>query len=279
MSKMFRNIKSILIMIGFFVAVYFTGVIWSNGKPRSIILNEYGLVVLPLITLIISVIGKLLIKYRLIVVGTVFLAYIGILNLRIFDVFNWYFTIWVVIYTVIALISTFIADEITKPREKSKLKLAVQILIICISLYIIRIFSVPAGVSSGNGNPVMVAIIPLTCFVVLFGLSWFKWLRNLKLSNFLRILIVTVSVLVMAFGIVRTVQAFDNFKVEYIQNAQKRYGVYIEPEYINQLLHGIDIHTNYLYYNYTTFLTLISLLNVMAVGYSFFKPPMKRSNV
>lgn len=144
-------------------------------------------------------------------------------------------------------------------------KLIIQLVIILIFLYIIKILRIPSGMISGNGNPVLVIIILLMIFIFWFGLSWFKWLRNLQLSRFLKRLILILSVVVMALGVTKTVYDFSNFKTEFIENFEKRHSRPLDTATFEQVTSGINIYTNYLYFNFTTFLTLVSILNIIAI--------------
>ncbi len=74
--------------------------------------GPFGLVffVLPLLTIVISVILRLVIKKKLIVVSIVFTAYL----IATFAVFNSSFLFWCFIYTVISFIVTLIVDLIIK---------------------------------------------------------------------------------------------------------------------------------------------------------------------
>lgn len=152
-------------------------------------------------------------------------------------------------------------------------KLVMQVVIIIISLYIIRIFRIPPGVISGNGNPQLVVIIPLVIVLFWFGLTWFKWLRSLKLSTLIRLLIMIVSLVVIVSGIMQISQAFKDFEVQYKENFEKKYGYPVESDYFEQISNGINFHTNYLYFNYTTFFILVSVLNIIAIGSSILRPP------
>jgi len=79
--------------------------------------GPFGLVffILPLSTIVVSVILQLIIKRKLIVASIVFVAYL----IATFAVFNYTFLFWCFIYTAISLIATLIVDLITK-RAKSR---------------------------------------------------------------------------------------------------------------------------------------------------------------
>ena len=66
--------------------------------------------ILPLLTIVISVILQLVIKKKLIVTSIVFIAYL----IATFAVFNSSFLFWCFIYTVISFIVTLIVDLIIK---------------------------------------------------------------------------------------------------------------------------------------------------------------------
>jgi uncharacterized membrane protein len=71
--------------------------------------------ILPLVTIVISVILQIVIKKKLIVIGIVFIAYL----IATFVFFNSTFIVWCFVYTVISLIGTLIGDLIIKHRKKS----------------------------------------------------------------------------------------------------------------------------------------------------------------
>ena len=73
-------------------------------------IDPMGLVIftLPVLTLIISIILQLIFKKRLVIVVANFFFWL----ILTFTVFNSSFLIWVIVYTIIALIGTFIADLI-----------------------------------------------------------------------------------------------------------------------------------------------------------------------
>ena len=152
-------------------------------------------------------------------------------------------------------------------------KLGIEIVIIIVYLNLIKIFSVPPGVISGNGNPALLIIIPLLFLLVWFGLTWFTWLRKLKLSVLIKLLIIIISIVIIVFAIMQTTQAFKNFEVEFIENHERRYGGPIDNDYLEAILDGINIHTNYLYFNYTTFSIFVSVLNIVAIASSLLWPP------
>ncbi len=81
-------------------------------------IGPFGLVflILPLLTIVISVILQLLIKKKLIVTGIVFVAYL----IATFAVFNSSFLFWCFVYTVISLMATFIVDFILKRAKGIK---------------------------------------------------------------------------------------------------------------------------------------------------------------
>lgn len=151
-------------------------------------------------------------------------------------------------------------------------KLGVQVVIILISLNLIKIFSVPPGVISGNGNPALLIIFPLLFLLVWFALTWVKWLRNLRLSVLIKLLIIVVSIVVLVFAIMQTTQVFEDFEVQYKENFEKKYSRPVGSDYFEQISSGINIHTNYLYFNYTTFFILVSVLNIIAIGSSLLWP-------
>jgi len=76
---------------------------------------ELVVFVLPLLTIVVSVILQFVIKKKLIVVGIVFVAYL----IATFALFNSSFLFWCFIYTVISLIATFIGNSIIKYGKKS----------------------------------------------------------------------------------------------------------------------------------------------------------------
>ena len=71
--------------------------------------------ILPLLTIVISVILQLVIKKKLVVVSIVFVAYL----IATFVLFNSTFLIWCFVYTVISFIGTIIGDLIIKYGKKS----------------------------------------------------------------------------------------------------------------------------------------------------------------
>ena len=72
--------------------------------------------ILPLSTIVMSVILQLVIKKKLIVTGIVFIAYL----IATFAVFNSSFLFWCFIYTVISFIVTLVVDLTIKLVKGSK---------------------------------------------------------------------------------------------------------------------------------------------------------------
>ena len=71
------------------------------------------LVIFPIITFILSFIGQLLIRKKIVILCIVFIAYL----IATFTLFNSSFLIWCFVYTFIALIGTFIGDFILKYKK------------------------------------------------------------------------------------------------------------------------------------------------------------------
>lgn len=74
---------------------------------------ELTLIILPLFTLIISLVSQILIKKKIIILSIVFIGYL----IATFTIFNSTFLIWCFIYTFISLIGTLLADLILKYRK------------------------------------------------------------------------------------------------------------------------------------------------------------------
>lgn len=80
--------------------------------------GPFGLVlfVLPLLTIVVSVILQLIIRKKLVVVGVVFVTYF----IATFAVFNSSFLFWCFIYTAISFIVTLVVDLIIKLVKHDK---------------------------------------------------------------------------------------------------------------------------------------------------------------
>jgi hypothetical protein len=76
---------------------------------------EMVLIILPLLTLLVSLVLQLFIKKKIIILGIVFTGYL----IATYMVFNSSFLMWCFVYTAISLIGTLIADIILKYRKKS----------------------------------------------------------------------------------------------------------------------------------------------------------------
>ncbi|WP_207668902.1 DUF2651 family protein [Heliophilum fasciatum] len=72
--------------------------------------NPFGmvLVILPLFTFIASIVVNIILKNKLIVVSLVSVIYL----IATFTIFNSSFLIWCLVYTIISLIGTYVADGI-----------------------------------------------------------------------------------------------------------------------------------------------------------------------
>jgi hypothetical protein len=79
--------------------------------------NPFGmvLIILPLLTFIVSIIGQLLMKKKVIILSVVFIGYL----IATFTLFNSTFLIWCFVYTFISLLGTLFADLILKFKKKS----------------------------------------------------------------------------------------------------------------------------------------------------------------
>ena len=76
---------------------------------------ELILIILPLFTLIISLVSQILIKKKIIILSIIFLGYL----IATFTIFNSSFLLWCFIYTFVSLIGTLLADLILKYRKNS----------------------------------------------------------------------------------------------------------------------------------------------------------------
>lgn len=76
---------------------------------------ELVLIILPLSTFIISLIGQFLMKKKVIILSIVFIGYL----IATFTLFNSSFLIWCFVYTVISLVGTLTADLILRYKKKS----------------------------------------------------------------------------------------------------------------------------------------------------------------
>lgn len=74
---------------------------------------EMVLIIFPLTTLMISLIGQILIKRKVIILSIVFIGYL----VATFTLFNSSFLIWCFVYTGISLVGTLIADLILKYKK------------------------------------------------------------------------------------------------------------------------------------------------------------------
>jgi hypothetical protein len=81
-----------------------------NNNPFELVL-----IIFPLLTFIISLLGQLLIKKKVILLSIVFIGYL----IATFTLFNSSFLIWCFVYTAISLVGTLIADLILKYKKKS----------------------------------------------------------------------------------------------------------------------------------------------------------------
>ncbi len=80
--------------------------------------NPFGmiLIILPLLTFIVSFLAQLIIKKKIIVVGTVFIGYL----IAMVTIFNHTFQIWVYVYTAISFLGTCIADWVKFYKDKNQ---------------------------------------------------------------------------------------------------------------------------------------------------------------
>lgn len=79
-------------------------------------LSEFTLtlILLPILTLLVSFILELIIRKKIVVIGIIFLIYL----LTTFTIFNSSFLIWVLIYMILALVGTLLADYVIKIKRK-----------------------------------------------------------------------------------------------------------------------------------------------------------------
>ena len=75
---------------------------------------EIVLIVLPFLTLAVSLVLQLFLKKRILIMGIIFCVYL----IATFTVFNSSFLIWCFVYTGISLIGTLIADFFLKSGKK-----------------------------------------------------------------------------------------------------------------------------------------------------------------
>lgn len=78
--------------------------------------NPFGMIlfILPLLTFIVSLIGQLLMKKKVIILSVVFIGYL----ITTFTMFNSSFLIWCFVYTFISLFGTIIADLVLKLKKQ-----------------------------------------------------------------------------------------------------------------------------------------------------------------
>lgn len=79
-------------------------------------LSEFTLtlILLPILTLLVSFILELIIRKKIVVIGIIFLIYL----LATFTIFNSSFLIWVLIYMILALVGTLLADLIINIKRR-----------------------------------------------------------------------------------------------------------------------------------------------------------------
>ena len=109
-----KNKKLLIKLILSLFVIFFTAfIIFKNSSGMEV--NPMGLILIgfPLFTFISAIVVQLLIKKKIIILSVVFLAYL----IATFAVFNSSFLIYCPVYTVIALIGTFIADLILKCKK------------------------------------------------------------------------------------------------------------------------------------------------------------------
>ncbi|WP_068607680.1 hypothetical protein [Paenibacillus swuensis] len=119
------------------------------------------------------------------------------------------------------------------------------------------------GRSSGNGNPSILLLVPITVLWVLLVVQWRRWLSARDPSNrFLRVT-VGMSLLYMIAGVVYQIHRFKLYKTLLAEAYQSKFGE-VDETYIDAITTGLTIHVNNQYFNANTFVITVCLAYFIA---------------
>lgn len=141
---------------------------------------------------------------------------------------------------------------------KNKILLIINLVILSLLFLFGNSLTTIPGRSSGNGNPAIMLLIPLSILFIILILQWIYLFKDKKISlkNLLTGLIVIVVHFLVGinYQLVRH-RKYRNFLAEVYED---NYG-FKDWEYINSITTGFSIHINNQFFNWNTFFLLVSL--------------------
>ncbi|AJS61494.1 hypothetical protein UB51_11285 [Paenibacillus sp. IHBB 10380] len=114
------------------------------------------------------------------------------------------------------------------------------------------------GSSSGNGNPAILLFVPL---IILFVILVFQWVYMFKDKKILFKTIVIIFLVIVSHyivGVYYQLTSYQKYRIFLAQVYEEKFG-YIDWQYINSITTGLSIHINNQYFNFNTYLLIVSL--------------------
>lgn len=140
---------------------------------------------------------------------------------------------------------------------KNKALFATLIIIFLIFMFGNSMTTTP-GRSSGNGNPAILLLFPLSIFFIVLTFQWFKVFKGKMISK-KRVIILSLLVICHhVIGVYFQIMSFRSYRIFLAKVYEGQFGT-IDWDYINSITSGLSIHINNQYFNINTYFLFLSL--------------------
>lgn len=140
---------------------------------------------------------------------------------------------------------------------KNKALFATLIIIFLLFMFGNSMTTTP-GQSSGNGNPAILLLLPLSIFFIVLTFQWFKFFKDKMISNKTVIILSLLIICHHVIGIYYQIMSFRSYRIFLAEVYEGQFGI-IDWEYINSITSGLSIHINNQYFNINTYFLFLSL--------------------
>lgn len=142
--------------------------------------------------------------------------------------------------------------------------------LVCLILVLLgNVMTPKPGTSSGNGNPVILLLIPLSILFLVLVLQWIRMFKDLKMS------LSKLSMLILALaGYIIAGYVFQLYRLEIYRDIQAdafelRYGE-VDWNHIKSITTGIlSIHMNNQFFNWNTYFMMIAFSLLLCFIYKW----------
>ncbi|WP_160036928.1 hypothetical protein [Paenibacillus sp. An7] len=140
---------------------------------------------------------------------------------------------------------------------KNKALFATLIIVFLLFMFGNSMTTIP-GQSSGNGNPAILLLLPLSIFFIVLTFQWFKFFKDKMMSNKTVIILSLLIICHHAIGLYYQIMSFQSYRILLAEVYERQFGT-IDWDYINSITSGLSIHINNQYFNINTYFLFLSL--------------------